>query len=385
MQEDDDEVKRDASGVASEDVSAKPPSFSELVNLDNWDPLDDFLTKADSILFEDVKEGIELRKQLRKELIESLDFKDRIKGVPAGQIDWATGELFAGKVCGVDGTISLVPSITGGRVRIGVVATSYSGKTINRVLFVSQRRLAGKFASAIETIQKLKTVNDHSALFMRAVMAYAERDLALRQPQEWKMVHGELIPYELRTGLGQRRALKQCLDLGQRLIEAKTVIGVIEESHDIDLLNAAETLNKMEYLEARGLERDLMRYLKGTIDSETGERVRGAHFNQDDEKIFEEFVNEYASNIMIGVFKAGLKPYIFQAHKEVFDKAAAIVMADSAFQNIRGFPLLIDYADQVCATHLSAKEFERQVHFKTSQFGLEALGFEVGPRVTRRR
>ncbi len=362
-----------------------PISFDDLVDLDGWDPLDDFLGKADAILFDDVKEAIALRRQLRAELMASPEFREKIRSTDEPLIEWGRQELFSGNVCAVDGTIAIVPSVTGGRVRIGVVATSYSGATINRILFVSYRRLAGKLGSAMETIRKLKVVNEHSALFMRAVMAYAERALALRQPQPWKMVHGELIPYELRTGMGQKRTLKTCLELAQKLIEQKTVIGVIEESHDIDLLNAAETLQPMQYLEARGLDRDLKKYLHGSLDQETGKRIRGAHFNPEDHAVFEKFIENYAHNIKIGVFKAGLKPYIFQAHKDSFSEAAAIVLADASFQRLRGFPLLIDYADQVCATHLSAREFERQIHFKTSQFGIDELGFEVSPRATRRR
>jgi hypothetical protein len=79
------------------------------------------------------------------------------------------------------------------------------------------------------------------------------------------------------------------------------------------------------------------------------------------------------------------KPFIFQAHIENFDKAAALVMTDASMQPLRGFPLLLDYADHICSQHLAGKEFEKQIHFKTAQFGIEALGYEIDPRKTRRR
>src|SRR5207247_3667081 len=142
---------------------------------------------------------------------------------------------------------------------------------------------------------------------MRAVMAYSERELALRRPEQWKFVHGELMPYELRTGLGRTKALPQCLQLGSKLITNEHSIGVIEGSEDIDLLNAVEMLDKFEYLEARGLDHDLEEYLKGTLDPDTGQRLRGAHFNENDEKRYQDFVDEYAKQIRLGIYNVRLK------------------------------------------------------------------------------
>jgi hypothetical protein len=110
-----------------------------------------------------------------------------------------------------------------------------------------------------------------------------------------------------------------------------------------------------------------------------------AHFSKEDEKIFEEFVNEYCDNIRIGVYRVGYKPYVVHAHKEVFDEAMALVMKDAENQPMRGFPLLLDYADTICSGLLSDSEFHKQIMFKTAKISPDALGFELVARMTRRR
>ena len=360
-------------------------TFQSLTNLDNWETLDGFFETCDERLLIDVRAGLEWRRQLREKLLADPNFKDHVKRLSPELQAWAKEQLFGGAVCAVDGTMSIIHSTSGGRARIGVVATSYKADKIERVVYVSYRQLTDPVTDPILYFKKLKAVNTSSSLFMRAVMAYSERELALRRNEQWKFVHGELVPYELRTGLGRTHALPQCLELGARLITSKNAIGVVEGSEDIDLLNAVEMLDRFEYLEARGLDHDLTVYLLGEPDPDNpGHRLRGAHFNPLDEGRFKDFVNEYATQIRIGIFKVGLKPYIFQAHRDNFDKAAALVMMDASLQPLRGFPLLLDYADQICTRHLAGRDFEKQIHFKTARFGIEALGYEIDPRKTRR-
>jgi hypothetical protein len=123
----------------------------------------------------------------------------------------------------------------------------------------------------------------------------------------------------------------------------------------------------------------LREYLEGHRDD-----GRGAHFNPQDRKDFEDFTSSHGGLVRVGVFKAGPKPYIFQAHRDVFEEAAALVIRDAMHQPMRGFPLLIDYADRVCAYHLRSSEFDRQIQFKTARLGWEALATEIDPRKTRR-
>jgi hypothetical protein len=240
--------------------------------------------------------------------------------------------------------------------------------------------MAEPITSAIDYFKQLKKVNRTSELLMRAVMAFTERKLALLRPETWRLVHGELLPYELWAALGKGRPLKARLELAAKLIEAKTVVAVVEGSHNVQLLNAGELLAAGEYLDARDLATELMEYKQGNRDD-----GRGAHFSKAEGEEFDSFVDRYGPEIRVGIFKAGLRTYLFHAHREVFDKAAAIVIADASHQPIRGFPLLIDYADHICSHHLAQRDFDRQVEFKTARLGMDVLGAEIDPRKTRRR
>ena len=124
---------------------------------------------------------------------------------------------------------------------------------------------------------------------------------------------------------------------------------------------------------------ELLEYRRGQRDD-----ARGAHFRKEEAEEFESFTERYGPKVRVGIFKAGMKTYILQAHRDVFDRAAAIIIADASSQPIRGFPLLIDYADHILRHYMAQHDFDRQVQFKTARLGFEELAAEVDPRKTRR-
>ena len=357
----------------------KELDFKDLVDPSLWKDYESFIEVTDRELEQDIRKSIELRKELRKRLLSDPNLRKKIRPKPIEKkwdklLEWAENELFGGNVAAVDGTISYFPMVSGTRCRIGVVATSYKNNRIEKVLYISERELAEPSSSSLEHFENLVNKHRISNLLLRALMMYGERFLALQRPEEWKFVHGELLPYELRTGLGVYRALPESLDLGRKLIEAKNVIAVIEDTSKLNLLNAGAVLDRGEFMEAFSLKEDLLtNYLPR------------AHFSKEDEKLFEDFVEEYCDNIKVGVFRVGFKPYVIHAHKEVFDEAMALVMKDAENQPMRGFPLLLDYADSVCHSILSGSEFYKQIMFKIAKISPDSLGFEITARMTRRR
>ena len=54
--------------------------------------------------------------------------------------------------------------------------------------------------------------------------------------------------------------------------------------------------------------------------------------------------------VVVGVYRATLlaPAQVFYAHADFAGDAARVALADSVLQEQRGFPLLIDLADQVC-------------------------------------
>lgn len=353
--------------------------FKTLVDPSLWKDYDSFVKSTGEQLERDLRKSIELRRKLREELLKEPKLKERIRPKPSEEkkwhnlLAWAEEELFSGNVTAVDGTISHFPMVSGTRCRIGVVATSYRNNRIEKVLYVSERELAEPSESPIEHFQNLVSKHRISNLLLRALMLYGERHLALARPERWKLVHGELLPYELRTGLGVYRALPESLELGRKLIESKNVIGVIEDTSKLNLLNAGAILSMGEFMEAYSLKEDmLVNYLPM------------AHFSKEDESIFKDFVEEYCDNIKVGVYRVGYKPYVVHAHKEVFDEAMSLVMRDGKNQPMRGFPLLLDYADNICGGLLSGSEFYKQIMFKIAKISPDSLGFELMARMTRR-
>ena len=49
--------------------------------------------------------------------------------------------------------------------------------------------------------------------------------------------------------------------------------------------------------------------------------------------------------------------------------AARIIARDSLFQREKGFPLLLDYADNLCSTLFKASDFNNIIEFKLAQEG----------------
>lgn len=366
---------------------SKEFDFSELVDFSNWMDFDSFMQDFDVRLDKDIKKSLVERRKLRKVLLANPKIKETIRPHEEdiekweSLLEWAGEELFGGNVCGVDGTVSHYPMASGTRCRIGIVATSYKNNRIEKVLYVSERELAEKSKTPMEHFNKLLQGHRISNMLIRAIMLYGERQLALKRKEKWKFVHGELLPYELRTGLGAYRAMNVSLEMGKKLIEEKTIIGVIEDTQRLDLLNAGTILERGQYMPVTDLKSELRIYLDG--DEKKGRS--GAHFNPKDRETFEKFIDDYAEHIRIGIFRVGYKPFLFQAHKDVFDEAAALFIKDSLNQPMRGFPLLIDYADAVCSKVLSAGDFRKQITSRIAKISPDALGFEMMARSTRRR
>ena len=73
--------------------------------------------------------------------------------------------------------------------------------------------------------------------------------------------------------------------------------------------------------------------------------------------------------IKVGVIKISQRPYVFQAHEDIFDLAARIIYRDAVFQKEKGFPLLVDYADNLCSTYFKASDFNKIIEYQLAKEG----------------
>lgn len=346
--------------------------FDEFIDPSDWRTFEEHAKRVSAELERDVAQLAEENRKIRKEAREFLQKEFTLKTVTEEDLKWAEQQLFGESVCAIDGTHGVYPMLSGIRCQIGVAATSYRNRRTEGVVFVSEQQITSRDTTVLGILKRRKASEKIiSRLLIRAIMLYMERAKALERDEPWIMFNGPLVPYELRTGIGSFRALDPCLTICEKVIDRRTVVGVIADTTDDELLSLGLAMEPREYLRVKSLKTNLDLYLEES-GLRGNDRARMAKFN-----------HEYAGEVDVGIYRAGARAYIFQAHVDHFDEAARIVMRDSMFQSIRSYPLLIDYADALCSRMLSASDFRRQLDFKLAKHG--NLAFEQSELGLRRR
>lgn len=347
-------------------------NFHSLLAPELWRDFETHLTNVGAELERDIAKLARQDRVLREGLRSRLEAEHEIKSVTDVDLTWADGELFSGRVCATDGTYSIYPLLGGIRVQVGVVATAYSNDRTEYVFYISEQQVNSPELDPLALLKGRQSENTVlSALVTRALMAYKERQVALERPEAWKLLNGPIAPGEMRTGLGKFRALDPCLELLGRVVESETAIGVVGTASHRDITAIGFALHPMEYVRLWFWRDDLERY------------VKRAHFNPSDEARFRSFIARYGDNISVGLFKAGSRAYVFQAHAKNFDDAAKLIIADSRRQPIRAYPMLIDYADSICTRMLASRDFQRQVEAKIAKSDIALV--ETDEHMFRRR
>jgi len=176
-------------------------------------------------------------------------------------------------------------------------------------------------------------------------MTYAERAmLAERSTQPWRMGHGSAIPYELIIGANRPELVRRSLPLLRRLlVEHKRFIFVPSTIKDRAVKTLANALRPMQYAVLGDTTPVIRSYLRGGYERQ---HYTTSGLRQE----IERFGAEVAPRVLQCIYRAtALGPgNIFYAHEDHVHEAARIVLADSAMQDHRGFPNLIDTADRMC-------------------------------------
>jgi hypothetical protein len=265
--------------------------------------------------------------------------------------------LFNGLVEACDGTRVTYDTLPISVIQIGLCMTSYlddgAPTSIGHRLFRHDmvRRNGNVTDEVIGFIQQrarqsrpdedgqLRGLSD---MLVRAIMEYGERFLLTEKSKKpWRMGHGTPMPYEMMTGSGSGRIIELSLDLLPKLLAAhKKFIFVPSETTDAAIKTIANALRPLQYAVLTNTKYVIQAYLRGSY------RGRYAPFKPR----LEGFREDVASKVLIGVYKSSRfgPGNIFYAHEDHVHEAALIVMADSALQEHRGFPNLIDIADRLC-------------------------------------
>jgi len=367
------------------------PSIDSFLKNVKWNPIEIHLNDIVFRIDESVIKAQKMRSLYRDELLKANPkLQSNIKSVPEDVLNQIKNVLLTGTVAAADGTICPVPLLGGTKIQIGVVIVLNTGEVVNLVTRIFETELVDDSKNATEFFSKLRGARKISNLLGRAIMLFGERQELLKQKADWRLIHGELIPHELRTGAGNpSKNLDSAFELVNKYVASEKFIAVSEGSDDIDILNAAILLEQGEYIVIKNLQDTLTTFLEG--DPSTGQTR--ANFNHSDEKKFREFITTVGPKVSVVLVKAGLKPFLLECHSDRIEEAVALFLADSTWSRgaemdkdtliIRGFPFHIDLADQVARTLLKGSEFRSLVEGRMFDLGVESGFFDIDPRRTR--
>jgi hypothetical protein len=139
----------------------------------------------------------------------------------------------------------------------------------------------------------------------------------------------------------------------RELIEGhRKFVFVASEPRELVLLTIGQALRPLEYALVCTLDDRLRGWFhqrRFTADPAAGMLWDGEPLSP--AEWIPRFLERVASRVMVGVYRATetAPAQLFYAHADHAHLAAHIVLADSMLQEHRGFPLLLDLADHVCA------------------------------------
>lgn len=357
-------------------------SFDDFIRQDNWSTLNDHYSSFNRKLEENItnNQSEHQRAVIRKRL------ESKIRKARPDLLEELKEELLAGNVVAVDGTCSDYDLLTVGfQARIGVITINYKNNKGAYTIYVSEPFVPfdkRDYNEIIEyTLSKKKGRVGISALHITAIMLYKEREIVLDRPEKFKMIQGDIFPYELKTGQGRLRGLNACLRLGRKILASENVIATQSTTRDPTFRLIGNALDPGEYIEIHDYYQDLNEFLFG----DGSDYSVPARFNPEDKETFRLFIEDSKNKYSVGVYKAfnSNRAYVFHSPKANLEKMVHLLYADSSFQPMRGFPLLLDYADSVCSKLLSSEDFKSQIDSKLARRKL--LEFEKGEKSTRRR
>lgn len=356
--------------------SALGESLSCTLDLDTWKRGED-LNQLYGRLEQEVREAVEqesrIRKRIRAEVFPLLSSRPGappgagIYSVPVEKIERVhSGLLFNGAVEACDATSIVHDTLPVSITQIGVCLVSYRGDQGSWVHRVYRRDLRVSGADPTEEAlamlerRRLRGSTDTddkrdalSQLARRGIMAYAERAVLLHKSDSlWRMGHGNPVPYELLTGSGSMALLKASLELLENLVEYKRFIYIPSAPRDRVMLTIGNALYPLEFA------------IVDTATEMMNRIVKNGHYQRSYRELAEKFVQEIGPQIVVGVYRASrMAPaFTFYAHVDCAMEAALIAIGDSALQEHRGFPMLIDVSDSICRTLFDTDSFNTTIH-----------------------
>lgn len=335
--------------------------FARLRDESRWKTHHDYYKIVEAEAERDLRKASEENRQLAHRCREYIAENFELKLVTESTQAEAESVLLEGRAVGVDGTQLYYPLLSGGRAQVAVATVSYANRRASASIYLSEYDFSTSVEDVIEALRARRPSNlTLSQLAVRALMRYKEIELALNREEPWLLLNGTYFPYELRSGAGSLRVVEPSVALLRKLAERGTAVSVIARSRDWHILSLGLGLSSGEYLSYDTLDTELSLFLNGDIE----QGIAPANLRGPERQAFISFMNEVAPKIKLGLAKIGARSYQFQAHEAYFDRAANIVIRDGMFQPIRGYPMLIDYADSILHRLSPGSDLTRMIEFK---------------------
>jgi hypothetical protein len=279
--------------------------------------------------------------------------------------------LFNGGVEAADGTFAAHDTLAVTIAQVGVCLVRYfgdSGSWVHRLYWRDLRAtIADPLAEVLEIVERRQRRvgadrrGQLSALAQRAILAYAERAILLdRSEAPWRMGHGNPVAFELLSGAGYMELLEAGIRLLERLIGGyRKIVYVPRATPERGLLTIGYALGPLEYAVIDDMRDRLLQI------------VEGRDYDRVHLKLARDFAEEIGPQLLLGVYRVSRSapPQLFYAHRDHVHEAALIALADSALQEHRSFPLLIDLADTLCRTTFGPGDFNDSVQLAYLEAG----------------
>ncbi|MDY3552207.1 hypothetical protein R5W24_001287 [Gemmata sp. JC717] len=346
------------------------------LDLSTWHPGTDLVREYARVTAEieqAVENEDEAHREIRDNVIPQLSF---LEGAPPEAGHYVVPEadikavqqnlLFNGKTEACDGTTQVHDTLALTVYQIGVCLVSYSGNQGSWSQRLFRRDLRERHENPAEEVLRLLETraaraglnqpdrrDGLSELAQRAVMSHAEMAALVKKSNaQWKMGHGSPASYQLLLSASNPDVMISSVKLMRDLIEThKKFVFVASEPENRAYLTIGQALRPREYAIVGTLDERIERFIKSihfTGTPTVDDRWDGESL--DPEGWVARFRDRVASQVLVGVYRASLfaPAQIFYAHRDHFEIAARIALADSEMQPNRGFPVLIDLADRTC-------------------------------------
>lgn len=379
-----------------DDTFAEALDFGSIVNPANWQPPGEYYQSMPATTRAVVNTVVESDEQLRRELRE--EYFPELKRVGTLKL-WEKANpryvqaiqqkrLYSGQAVAADGTIAKYETLSLVGAQIAISKVSYQGTTGQIVHNIMHwgKELPRK-TSAADIVAALRSrgvaLKDKIPnLFLYALMTYKERQVLLDSPSgTFKLIQGTLFPHEMLSGSGKQHTMQTCLQLISDMIDDGAYATIVSNDTHREWLALGMALDPGEYI-VLNTGKDVLEEFGGRANyTDTPIPQYGGKSQR---KLFNTFKNDYGPKVVQGVLRAHRMspPYVFYCNADRLEEAIHTLLADAANTGPRGFPLLVDMADQYCSGGFKASEYTNHMNAEFARAG-GGTGMYQSERSTR--